>query len=412
MRLYLLTIAVIIAAITARAEDWPEFRGPTGQGLSRAHNLPVEWSGTKNVVWKQAVPGKGWSSPVLVAGRIYLTSAIAAEQGSSISLRALCLEAAMGKLVWNTEVCAPSVGPATRIHTKNSHASATPVVEGNRLYVHFGPLGTACLDLEGNVRWRNTSLEYPPVHGNGGSPILAGDALIFSCDGASEPFLVALNKNTGEVAWRVHRPTEAKKKFSFSTPLLIAVDNQTQVVSPGSGAVCAYDPKSGREIWRARYGDGYSVIPRPVYGQGLLFLSSGFDSPQIMALRPDGQGDVTATHIVWKTARGAPSTPSPLLAGDELYFVSDSGIASCVDARTGQVHWQERLGGPCSASPVFAEEKIYVQTEEGLGVVLKAGKKFQMLSSNPLGERTLASYAVADGALYIRGEENLYRIGK
>src|SRR6185437_5702085 len=231
-----------------------------------------------------------------------------------------------------------------RIHGKNSHASPTPLVRGERLFVHFGHQGTACLDLEGKVLWKNTSLHYAPVHGNGGSPILVDDSLVFSCDGGDKRFIVALNVVNGEVRWKTDRTIEASRKFSFSTPLLIVVDGKKQIISPGSNVVCAFDPATGHEIWRVRY-DGYSVIPRPVYGQGLLFICTGYNTPSLLAIRPDGKGDVTDTHVVWKTRKAVPHTPSPLLVGEELYFVSDSGQASCLDARTGQVHWQERLGG-------------------------------------------------------------------
>ncbi len=329
-------------------------------------------------------------------------------EAKTLSLRALCLAASSGQVIWDTEIFSVTAGS---VHNKNSQASPTPLVEDGRLYVHFGPNGTACLDLEGKVLWRNTELKYPPVHGSGGSPILVDNALIFSCDGASDPFVVALQKTSGKVLWKVNRQTDAKKYFSFSTPLLITVNGRKQVISPCSNAVCAYDPANGREIWRVLY-DGYSVIPRPVYGHGLLYISTGFDHPVLMAIRPDGQGDVTGTHVAWTFSRSAPNTPSLLLAGDELYMVADSGIASCLDARTGHPHWQERVGGNYSASPVYAESRIYLQNEEGMGVVLKAGKEFQKLASNPLGERSLASYAVGDGALFIRTALHLYRIQK
>jgi outer membrane protein assembly factor BamB len=190
---------------------------------------------------------------------------------------------------------------------------------------------------------------------------------------------------------------------------LITVNGKQQIISPGSGAVCAYDPATGQEIWRVKY-DGYSVIPRPVFGHGLVFVSSGFESPSLLAIHPDGKGDVTASHVAWTLRKGAPLTPSPLLVDDELYLVSDSGIASCVDARTGKVYWQERIGGNYSASPLYANGKIYCQSEEGTGVVLQAGKRFQVLARNPMGERTLASYAVCDGAFFIRTEKHLFRI--
>jgi outer membrane protein assembly factor BamB len=326
------------------------------------------------------------------------------------SLQALCLDAKTGKRVWETEAFRQEGATAARIHRKNSHASPTPVTDGERLYVHFGHQGTACLDLAGKVLWRNRGLNYKPVHGNGGTPILVDDALIFSCDGSDQQFVVALDKRTGKVRWQTDRKTDSIKKFAFSTPLLIIVKGQPQVVSPGAGMVAAYDPATGKEIWRIRYGQGYSVIPRPVFGHGLVFLSSGFDSPSLLAIRPDGQGDVTATHVAWTLRKGAPLSPSPLLVGDELYIVSDSGVASCLEARTGKVHWQERIGENYSASPLFADGKVYLQSEEGTGVVLKAGKVYEELARNSLDERTLASYAASEGALFLRTEKHLYRI--
>lgn len=411
MRHLILVVALGFATAATRAGDWPEFRGPTGQGTTTAKKVPLEWSATNNVAWKQAVPGQGWSSPVLHRGRLYLTTAVlpGAETGGKLSLRALCLEAKSGKIVWNQEVFAKDAVPG--IHSKNTHASATPVIEGGRLYLHFGHHGSACLELNGKTVWTQTSLTYQPIHGNGGSPVIAGNALIYSADGGGDPFVAALDKRDGKVLWKVARETPAKKKFSFSTPLVLKVNGQEQVISPGSGAVCAYDPKDGREVWRARYGEGYSVVPRPVYGHGMIFISSGFDRPVAMAIRTGGQGDVTDSHIAWTLTKGAPNTPSLLLAGDELYMLSDAGIASCVDARTGTVHWQERVVSSSSSSPIYAEGRVYFQDEAGLTVVVKAGKTFEKLASNALGERTLASCAVDDGTLYIRAENHLYKIG-
>jgi outer membrane protein assembly factor BamB len=411
-------ITILRLAITAalwvncslRAGDWPEFRGPTGQGLSTARNVPIEWSDTTNVVWKQAVPGAGWSSPVLKAGRIYLTTAVNLDEENRRSLRALCLDAKDGHLVWDTEVLRQEIG-GPGIHTKNSHASPTPIIEGDRLFVHFGHQGTACLDLSGKVHWQNKTLSYPPVHGSGGSPAIVGEMLVFSCDGGADPFVVALDKRTGEVRWKVNRTTDAAKTFSFSTPLLINIEGKKQIISPGSNVLCAYEPESGDEIWRVRY-DGYSVIPRPVYGQGLLFIGTGYDRPTVMAIQPKGRGDLTETNVLWTLKRGAPNTPSLLLVDTELYMVSDAGIASCVDARSGEVHWQERIGGNYSASPISAEGRIYFQNEEGIGTVVKATRQFEKLAANPLNERTLASYAVDDGALYIRTAKHLFRIGE
>jgi outer membrane protein assembly factor BamB len=404
----------LLTSSTARAEDWPEFRGPTGQGIVPKGSLPVEWSSAKNVAWKQPIPGSGWSSPIVYEGRVYLTTSVPPANGpdGDQSLDALCLDAGTGKILWQTEVFRQNGATAPKIHGKNSHASPTPLTDGKRLFVHFGHQGTACLDLAGKVLWRNTRLTYEPVHGNGGSPILVDGLLVFSCDGGDQRFVVALDANTGEIRWKKDRLGESDRKFSFSTPLVITVNGQRQIVSPGSDVVSAYDPETGREIWRVRYSGGYSVIPRPVYGHGLVFVCTGYSTPALLAIRPDGQGDVTDTHVAWATRRAVPHAPSLLLAGDELYMVSDAGQASCLDATTGKVHWQERVPGNYSASPLYAGGKIYFQSEQGVGTVLKAGTRFEQVARNPMGERTLASYAVAGGALFIRTDKNLYRIQK
>lgn len=394
---------MVCAALVA--EDWPQFRGPTAQGHAKAANLPMEIGAGKNQAWKIGVPGSGWSSPVIVKGQIFLTSAVTTEVESS--LNAMCFDAANGKLVWSQKVFDKAA--KGRSHSKNSHASPTPIVDGDRLYVHFGPDGSACLDLAGKVIWRNNEFPYPPVHGNGGSPVIAGDNLIFSCDGANNPYVLALDKRTGKQAWRTPRSVSATKTFSFCTPLLADIDGQSQVILPGSDVVCAYNPKTGQEIWHSRY-SGYSVVPRPVFGQGMIFISTGFDQAKTIALRAGGgKGDVTDTHVAWTLTKGAPHTPSMLLIGTELYMVSDAGIASCVDAKTGEVHWQERVGGNYSSSPLFAADRIYLLSEEGKVTVIAADKKFKVHSTGELGERTLASMSVADNALYVRTAKSLFK---
>ncbi len=404
--------ATFPALIYAGETEWPQFRGPGGEGHSAAANVPIKWSATENIAWKTAVPGHGWSSPVLSRGRLYLTSAVSATAGAEPTLRAICLDAETGRIVWDVEAIQPAPAIAAAMHRKNSLASCTPLISGNRIYVHFGHMGTAALDLTGKVIWRQVGLAYPPVHGTGSTPVLAGDTLIFSADGGKDPFLAGLDAATGAIHWKTSRNSPAKKQFSFSTPLVIPVGGGTQLISPGSGFVGGYNPVDGRELWRAAYGEGYSVVPRPVFAHGLLFVSSGFDVPVVHAIKPEGaSGDVTATHVAWTIRKGAPCTPSMLVVGDELYFVSDGGIATCADARTGTVHWTERLGGDFSASPFVAEGRIYFQNETGVGHVIKAGKSFQLLATNDLGERTLASAAVQDGALFIRSESHLWRIG-
>lgn len=401
---------LLLVSTSPIAADWPQFRGPAGDGHSAEKGVPIEWTTTKNVVWKREVPGAGWSSPVVAAGRVYLTTAV--EDGKHLSFRVLCLNAADGKIAWNVEVFRHEKAKAPRIHGKNSHASPTPLVDAGRLYVHFGHQGTACLDLDGAIVWKNDSLGYSPVHGNGGSPILVDGLLVFSTDGATIREVVALDAGSGKLRWRTKRSGSPGQPFSFSTPQIITVAGQKQILSPGSDMLGAYDPADGKEIWRVRY-RGYSVIPKPIFTHGLVILSTSFDAPEVLAVRPDGQGDVTDTHIVWRLNKGAPHTPSPLCVGDELYLVSDAGLGSCLDLRTGKVHWQKRLGGNgYSASPVYADGKIYFQSEEGLATVVKPGTTYVQLARNPLGERTLASYAVADGSLFIRTATHLYRIGK
>jgi outer membrane protein assembly factor BamB len=402
-------LLLIAFATSLRAEDWREFRGPSGQGLYEGKNLPIEWSTTKNVAWKTKIPGKGWSSPIIEKGRVYLTSAVPIDESKDLSLAAICVDAATGKVIWRTDIFKQDA-KAPKIHAKNSHASPTPVTDGKHLFVHFGHQGTACLDLDGKIVWRSTEHRYSPVHGNGGTPIFAGDKLVFSVDGSDKQLIIALDKATGKTKWKTPRKTDFGQKFSFSTPLLIATpDGKEQIISPGSGVVCALDPADGKEIWRCSY-DGYSVIPRPVFGHGMIYIGSGYNTPSVYAIKVDGRGDVTKTHIAWSVQKGAPHTPSLLLMGDELYMVSDGGLASCLDAKTGKAHWQERVSGKYSASPFYADGKVYLQSEEGVTTVLRAGKTHELLATSNLKERTFACYAVADGAIYLRTETQLYRI--
>jgi outer membrane protein assembly factor BamB len=273
-------------------------------------------------------------------------------------------------------------------------------------------MGSAALDLDGNVLWQQNAIHYRPVHGNGGSPALVGDTLVFSCDGTQDPFLAALDCASGKVRWKQARKVEASKAFSFSTPTVIDVDGGQQIISVGSGLVGAYDPQDGREIWRITFDEGYSVVPRPVWAKGLLFVSTGFNRPQVLAIDPKGAvGNATETHVRWSHEKGAPLTASMLIVGDELYFVSDNGVASCLDFQTARVHWTKRLGGNFSASPVFAEGRIYFQNEEGVTYVVSAGTTYELLATNDLEEVTLASPAVTDNAFFLRSESHLWRIG-
>ncbi|HEX7898747.1 MAG TPA: PQQ-binding-like beta-propeller repeat protein [Planctomycetota bacterium] len=379
-------------------QEWPQFRGPDGQGHAEVKTLPLKWSET-SAAWKTPIPGLGWSSPVVADGQVWITTAT--DDGKS--LRAVCVDATSGKLLKDVEVF--KLPAAGRVHQKNSHASPTPILEDGLVYVHFGPHGTACLRTDGTVVWKQ-QIKYGPVHGPGGSPVLWKDLLVFSCDGGDVQFVIALDKKTGTQKWRTSRPpNDYAKKFAFSTPLVV----DGLAISPGASAVTAYEA-NGKPVWTVRYAEGYSVVPRPVFGHGLIFIATGYDKPTLIAVRADGKGDVTDTHVAWKLERGAPHNPSPLLIGDELYIVSDNGVAACLDAKTGKEHWRERLGGNYSASPLHAAGRIYFQDENGLTTVVKPGRAFEKLASNQLPGRTLASPAAIEGALFLRTDKQLYRI--
>ena len=405
-----LTLALFATAGLA-AEDWPQFRGPTGQGHSTETGLPVEWSEARNVAWKVPVPGTGWSSPVVADGAVWLTTAIEipGRNRSARSLRLIAFDAASGRERLNVEVFA--VNSPEALHQKNSHASPTPIVTGDRVYVHFGAEGTAAFSTKGEVLWK-TRLRYQSQHGNGGSPVLYRDLLIINCDGnggAGDAYVVALDVNTGRQRWKTTRREPADQ--AYATPLVISVNGVDQLVSPGAYRAAAYNPLNGDEIWRVAYDDGFSNVPRPVFGHGLVYIATGFNQPTLIAVRADGRGDVTRSHLAWTLTRGAPFTPSPLLVGDDLYVVNDSGILTLVEARTGKPIWQQRLGGNYSASPVFADGRVYFQSEEGVTTVIAPGREFKRLATNTLDGGMLATMAVASGSIFIRTDSRLYRIG-
>jgi outer membrane protein assembly factor BamB len=399
------------ASALAQAEDWPQFRGPTGQGHATERGLPLQWSESKTILWKTPVPGLGWSSPVVANGRVWLTTVVEAKERRgrvSASLRALAFDVATGREVVNVEVF--RLDDVGYVNPKNSRASPTPVVDGDRVYVHFGADGTAALNASGEILW-TTHLRYESQHGNGGSPTLYRDLLIINCDGnGGDAYVVALETATGKTRWKTSRRRPADQ--AYSTPLVITVGEQDQLVSVGAYRAAAYDPLTGQEIWRVSYGDGFSNVPRPVFGQGLVFIATGFQTPTLIAVRPDGKGDVTRTHVAWTISRGAPYTPSPLLVGNDLYYVSDTGVLSLADATSGQVLWQQRLGGNYSASPVLADGRIYFQSEEGLTTVIAPGREFRRLAASQLDGATLASMAVSQGSFFIRSDSHLYRIGE
>ncbi|HKE87719.1 MAG TPA: PQQ-binding-like beta-propeller repeat protein [Vicinamibacterales bacterium] len=411
MRLTPVLLSLAVAVTRVSAEDWPQFRGPTGQGHATERGLPLEWGESRNILWKTPVPGFGWSSPVVAGGKVWLTTVVETKEKRdrvSASLRALAFDVETGKELVNVEVF--QIKDAGVINPKNSRASPTPIIDGDRVYVHFGADGTAALSTSGQILW-TARLPYESQHGNGGSPIVYRDLLIVNCDGnGGEAYVAALDTATGKIRWKTPRRKPADQ--AYSTPLVITVGDRDEVVSAGAYRAAAYDPLTGQEIWRVSYGDGFSNVPRPVFGNGLVYIATGFQTPSLIAVRPEGKGDVTRTNVAWTITRGAPYTPSPLLIGEDFYYVSDTGVLSLADASTGKIAWQQRLGGNYSASPVFADGRIYFQSEEGETTVIAPGKEFKKLAVNRLDGYTLASMAVSGGSLFIRSHSHLYRIGE
>ena len=395
-----LFLAFVLTVSIACAGDSPQFRGPGGEGHSAEKNLPVTWSETENIRWKTEIDGLGWSTPSIEGSQVWITTAT--DEGKS--LRIVCLDKTSGKILLNEEIFHHD--DPGKIHKKNSYASPSVLIDGDRVYAHFGRLGTACLSRDGNVIWKEEQ-KYNHRHGPAGSPIVFGNLLILACDGTDVQYVTALDKLTGKEVWKTTRDGA----MAYSTPLLIEVDGQTQLVSTGGEWAMGYEPKSGREIWRFRYPKGYSNVPRPVYGEGLVFLCSGYDKPWLYAVKPTGEGDVTESHMAWKLERGAPLNPSPLLLGQDLYIVNDSGIAQCLDAKSGEAYWQKRLGGNFSASPLLADGRLYLLDEAGKTYVVEPSREeYKELAVNTLPGQTLASIAAADGALFLRTDKALYRI--
>lgn len=411
--------------------SWPDFRGPLKNGIAAMPGtevgLPLQWSETENVKWKTEIPFRGWSTPVILNGQIWLTTAT--EEGNDFY--AICVDADTGQIRFNEKLF-HSDNPEPLGNNVNSYASPSPVIEPGRVYVHFGSYGTACLDTEtAKVIWARQDLPCRHYRGPGSSPFLFEDLLILTFDGADMQYLTALEKKTGKTVWKTDRSTEwhdfdetgkVKRegdfRKGFTTPLVVEAVGRLQLLSPGSTTAFAYDPRTGQEIWRARNAS-HSPAVRPVFGHvgpeaqgdGLAFIATGRDLPELWAIRLDGQGDVTDTHIVWKV-NGAcvPQESSPILLDGLLYVVSNDGLAACLDAATGQEVWSLRIGGNYDASPVYAEGRVYFFSVQGKTTVLKAGRALEVLATNKLDTGCMASPAVVGKALFVRTKTHLYRI--
>lgn len=425
----IVTAAVLFALaahLTAGEKGWPQFRGPRGDGSSLAEGVPITWSETNGLAWKVGLPGRGRSSPVIAANRVWLTLAV--EQGvvrqriegddmqtaEHVSLEVVCLDANDGKILWHTKLF--DVKNPDPVHWFNGWATPTPAIAAGKLYCDFGTFGTACLDAgNGQEIWR-TRLPLDHQVGPGSSVVLHQNLMILVRDGRDAQYVTALDQQTGKPVWRTERPpmdtANGNLKKSFVTPLLVQAAGHTQLIAPGAHWVVSYDPLTGKEFWRANHGKGFSIGSCPVFGDGVVYFSTGCMKPQLWAIRADGSGEVTTSHALWKTLRQVPVMSSPLLQGDTLYWTSDDGMANCSSTKDGEAFWQERLRQQHLASPLLAEGRVYFFGKEGKITVVKADKKFAPLAENQLDGTIIATPAIVDGAIYYRTDTHLYRIGK
>lgn len=392
-------------------ENWPQYRGPQADGHTAAPGLPLSFSETENVRWKIPVPGKAWSSPVVWDRQIWLTTAT--KDGKELG--ALCVDAESGRIVHEVVVFKPA--KPQFCHPMNSYGTPTPAIENGRVYLHFGVHGTACLDTAtAQTLWTRQDFACDHFRGPASSPILVDDLLVLTFDGVDVQYLVALAKTSGKTVWKRDRnitydTPDPDYHKAYSTPAVISVSGQRQLVSPSAGATIAYVPQTGEELWRVRSG-GMNAAAPPLFGNGLIYATSATGGYQLFAVRPDGRGDVTATHVAWKFAKNVPTRPAPILLGGRLFMISDAGVISCVNAITGESVWQKRLGGAFSASPLYAEGRIYFFGEEGEVPVVAAADTYQPLSNNTLGDGFMASPAVYGNSLILRSRSALYRIGQ
>ena len=437
----IVTVALLSAvSMSGRAAaevlpSWSQWRGPAGQGHApAAKDLPLAWSESENVAWKTPVEGKGWSSPVLERDRLWLTTAVETplsetekaqrlanvENSSSlqvsgpVSLRAVCLDATSGKVLHDIELFRQS--QPDPIHSLNSYASPSPILDGGRLYCHFGTNGTAAVDAAtGAILWKHSLQTIKHENGAGGTPVLFENRLIFDCDGSDQQYIVALDTATGEVAWKTERSgertPEPQLKKAYGSPIVTEVDGRAVLLSTGADWLYAYDPTDGRELWKQAYGVlGFSIVPRPIVGHGMAFISTSFMQPELLAVKlPIGDA---LPEIAWRVKKSVPNIPSPILVGDEIVMVSDKGVATCLDADSGDVRFSERLGGNFCSSPLYADGRIWVGNREGQTFILTPGKEFHVEATNQLDGEIMATPIAVGPALFLRTDKAVYRIEK
>ena len=411
----LIAAATLTTAFVFAGENWPQYRGPHEDGHSDATGLPVTWSEKENIVWKTAIHDKGWSSPVVWGDQVWMTTA----KADGTQMFAVCVDRKTGEVSYDLKVFDVEE-PVPLKNGTNTYASPTPTIEEGRVYVHFGSYGTACLDAKTGAKlWERRDLRCDHWRGPASSPILFGGLLILTFDGFDAQYVVALDKKTGQTVWKSDRDRDfdygtddGDRRKAFATPAVITVKGKPELISPAAIATTAFDPLTGKVLWVVYHG-GMNVTQPPLFGLGKVFLCTGDGGLKMLAVRPDGAGDVTKTHIDWKYSKNVPSRSSPILVDDLLYFANEmGGMLSCIDAKNGDPVWQERLGGSFWASPIYADGRLYLFNDEGTTTVGEIGRTWKKLAANKLDDGCMASPAVAGKSLFVRTRTHLYRIEK
>ncbi|MCE9531257.1 MAG: PQQ-like beta-propeller repeat protein [Planctomycetes bacterium] len=436
MQRWILGLATaIIVAGQAPAQNWPVWRGPTGDGVVHEKGFPTKWNETENVTWKTPIPGRGHSSPVLWGDQIFLTTCLEGDDPKDLATprerQLLCIDRKKGGVLWTKTLF---TGPLDRIHKENSHASCTAATDGKHVFVTFfqnPKVHVAAFDMKGNEVWRKNPGEFQSVHGYGIPPILYKDLVIVNCDQDAEnrkkpAYIVALDKSTGEEKWRIDRPNRIR---SYCPPFIAQAGGKTQMVLTGCKTVASYDPETGKQIWNIE-GPTEQFVASMILHKGHFYLTAGFPTYHVMCIKPDGVGNISETivvdaktkppttkpnpnsHVVWHESKGAGYVPSPVAHGDNIFLVHDDGRASCRNAMTGELYWLERLGKHHHASGIEADGHIYFVDDEGITHVVKASKEFEVIAKNPIGELSFSSPAFARGQIFIRGSKHLFCIGK
>jgi outer membrane protein assembly factor BamB len=436
-----LSAALLLTALTLHAEDWPGFRGPTRQGHSSETALPLEWTAEKHIAWKTEIPGEGWSSPIVSGDRVFLSTTTDA----GASCHVLALDRKDGRILWNTEVFRQVPGHK---QSENSHATPTPVTDGEKVFAVFSDGSFAAVNLDGAIAWTNRDFKHYSQHGLAASPLLHGDLIIMPFDGSSrgpdtkigwqvpwdQAAILALDKRTGQQRWRA---TRGLSRIAHVSPVIVPVEGRDQLISCAGDAIQGFDPKTGERLWSI-YSEGEGVVPSPAFGDGLIFTASGFGKPTLRTVRPvrptspsspsspsspispispsatgaNATGGTASASIAWEQRKGSPSQSSLLYVKPHLYSVGEGGIATCYRADTGDIVWQERIGGAFNSSPVLADGRIYLLSAQGETTVLAPGAEFKVLAKNPLDEKCQASMAVSQKHLFIRTEKHLFAIGE